>query len=324
MPKVLIIGATGYIGRSLALSLLRSGAHTVYGLARTPSKASLLTSLEIIPILGDFIDSAAYLAIIASAHIDVVVDVSGVNDGSYKILEDLKKVGSERLEAAQKAGVRTPKLGFVYTSGVWVHGSSMDAVSDLDPVGVGHAATQPPQLVAWRPALEQAVIAANDVLDTVVVRPGLVYGGPSAIWTSLFKPLFRATQSSAGIAEIAADEDSMPGLIHVEDAASGIHAAVEKLPFISGTGVYPIFDLVSSTESMKVILESAAKAMGFKGKVEMIKPKDDLFAIALNCSINSTSARARTLLGWEPRRVGMVARMEVYAKAWVESQKTSN
>ncbi|OCL05739.1 NAD(P)-binding protein, partial [Glonium stellatum] len=72
MSKVLIIGATGYIGRALALALLRTGNHTVYGLARTPRKAADLASLEIIPVLGSVADPAAYLALIATAHIDTV------------------------------------------------------------------------------------------------------------------------------------------------------------------------------------------------------------------------------------------------------------
>ena len=65
MSKVLVIGATGYIGRAVALSLLRSGYYTVYGLARNSEKAALLTSLEIIPVIGDVSNSAEYLSLIS-------------------------------------------------------------------------------------------------------------------------------------------------------------------------------------------------------------------------------------------------------------------
>jgi shikimate 5-dehydrogenase len=44
MPNILILGATGYIGQAVAHALTSSGSHTVYGLARTPSKAKLLSS----------------------------------------------------------------------------------------------------------------------------------------------------------------------------------------------------------------------------------------------------------------------------------------
>jgi nucleoside-diphosphate-sugar epimerase len=38
MPRILIVGATGYIGQALALDLLRSGNYEVYGIARSEVK----------------------------------------------------------------------------------------------------------------------------------------------------------------------------------------------------------------------------------------------------------------------------------------------
>ncbi|MCJ1319396.1 hypothetical protein MMC15_004732 [Xylographa vitiligo] len=320
MSKVLILGATGYIGQALALSLLRSGLYTVYGLARSSAKARSLEALEIIPVLGSVTDSTAYLSLIATAHIDIVVDAAGANLESAQILADVKRVGAERLAAAATQGVRTAKLGFIYTSGTWVHGSSLEAVNDLDPVGVAAARTQPPPLVAWRPRLEQDVLAAADVLDTMVVRPALVFGGAGSIWSSLLGPLLAGAKSGASVARVSAEADSMPGLIHVDDVASGLHAAVEKLPLLAGTGVYPVFDLVTSQESMKVVLEQAAPVLGFEGTVELVGTNGDAFADAMSTSLNGSGARARMVLGWEPKRVGMLKGLEIYVKAWMAAQ----
>jgi nucleoside-diphosphate-sugar epimerase len=317
MPKILVIGATGYIGQALALSLMRSGCHTVYGLARTPEKAKSLEALEIIPVKGSVSDSANYLSLIQSANIDVVVDAAGAGAESKKILDDLLLVGKHRLEAAQQAGIKTAKLGFIYTSGTWVHGSCNEPVDDLTPVGVALAPTQPPELVAWRPALEQEVLASSEILDTLIIRAALVYGGAGTIWTSLFSPLLDAARAGASAVAVKAKPDSMPGLIHVDDVASGLHAAVEKLPLISRTGIYPVFDLVTSQESMKIILETAAKVLGFKGIVNMAGVEGDLFAEAMNTSLNGNSSRAIQLLGWQPKRFGYVQRMDLYAKCWV-------
>ncbi|MCJ1384094.1 hypothetical protein MMC17_007210 [Xylographa soralifera] len=321
MSKVLILGATGYIGQALALSLLRSGLFTVYGLARSASKARSLSALEIIPVLGSASDSAGYVSLIASAHIDIVVDAAGANRESAQILADVKRAGAERLAAAAAQGVRSPKLGFIYTSGMWVHGSSMEAVNDLDPVGVAAARTQPPPLVAWRPRMEQDVLGAADVLDTMVVRPALLYGGAGAIWSSLLGPLQASVQSRAAVARVPAEADSMPALIHVEDVARGLRAAVEKLPLLAGTGVYPVFDLVTSQESMRLLLEEAAKVLGFDGKVELVGAQGDAFAEAMSVSLNGSGARARMLLGWEPRRVGMLKGVDVFVKAWLAAQE---
>ena len=142
MTRILLIGATGYVGSALASELLRSGSHTVYGLARSEAKATQLAAKEIIPVIGSVTDSKAYISLIKTAQIHIVVDCAGANDGSAQILKDLIEAGKQRLKAGGA------KLGFVYCSGMWVHGSSFEQISDLDPVGTVHAKAQPPGLVA--------------------------------------------------------------------------------------------------------------------------------------------------------------------------------
>ncbi|MCJ1458957.1 hypothetical protein MMC28_009334 [Mycoblastus sanguinarius] len=311
MPRVLIIGATGYIGSALAASLLRSGHYTVYGLSRSPSKARDLAISEVIPVLGSVSDSAAYLSLIKSEHINTVVDCSSANMESAKILSDLVEVGKERV---REGGA---KLGFVYTSGMWVHGSSFERVNDLDPVGTEGAKAQPPSLVAWRPKMERDVLAARDVLDTMIVRPALVYGREHTIWTSFFAPILQAAKSGQEVVKIPLDVKSRPGLVHVDDAAFGLHCAVDKLPLLSSTGVHPVFDLVTSMEAMELIFRSMADAVGFKGRVELEAVDGNALAEAMQTSLNGDSSRAEQLLGWQPRRRGFAAGMEVYAKAFV-------
>lgn len=326
MPRILILGATGYVGSALATTLLRS-SHRVYGLARTPAKANSLARLEIIPVNGSIQDSDAYIQLIKTAHIDVVVDCSGANQESFKVLSDVKAAGKERL---RQGGA---KLGFVYTSGTWVHGSSDSRVSDLDPVGTEFAPAQPPRLVKWRPEMERDALAARDVLDVMVVRPALIYGRESAIWASFFGPVVEAVAKEKGGEEddervtvkIPLNPMSRPALVHVDDVAQGLQCAVEKLPLISGTGVYPVFDLMTSQESMRDIFDGFGRAVGLKGrrrKIELVQPgEEDLFAEAMQTSTNGDSSRAETLLGWSPKKRGFVAGMDVYANAFKAAQQ---
>jgi hypothetical protein len=44
-----------------------------------------------------------------------------------------------------------------------VHGSSTDLVSDLESAGTKLSHHPPPDLVSWRPALEQEVLKSRDV-----------------------------------------------------------------------------------------------------------------------------------------------------------------
>lgn len=249
--------------------------------------------------------------------------------GSRKILDDVREAGRERLEREGEGG--GGKLGFVYTSGMWVHGSSSrgEPCSDLDPVGSEESKAQPPRLVAWRPQLERDVLGARDVLDTVVVRPALVYGREHAIWSSFFGPVVKAAKGASHddddrIVRLPLDPECRWGLVHVDDVAEGLRCAVEKLPLISGTGVYPVFDLMTSHELTRDVVESFAEKVGLegKGRVEYVKAEeDDLFAEAMQTSRVGDSSRAEQLLGWVPRKRGFVAGMDVYAKAFVAAQE---
>jgi nucleoside-diphosphate-sugar epimerase len=320
MPNILIVGATGYVGQVLAGSLTRSGQHIVYGVTRTPEKAALLSRLEVIPVIGSISDSASLTNLINTARIDVVVDVSGANAESKVLLEVLSKAGAARLAAAKAAGFKAPKLGFIYTSGTWVHGSSNKPVNDLMPVGSASSPTPPAKLTAWRAVLEQEILVASDVLDTMIVRPALIYGRASTIWSELFESLAQGAASNAKSVSLTAQLDSRLGLVHVDDVASGLQAAIEKLPLLSGTGVYPVFDLVTSQESMRDILDAAANTLGYRGELQLVGTEGNLFMEAMSTSFNGSSARAIQLLGWKPARYGFVQGMNVYAQAWLMAQ----
>jgi nucleoside-diphosphate-sugar epimerase len=319
MPQILIIGATGYIGQALALSLLRSGNHTVFGIARSQSKASDLAKLEIIPILcPDLVnDPQPCLSAITIHNITTVV-LCGADSEAKTVLDIIISAGKQRLESYKSANIIGPKLGIIYTSGTWVHGSSLDSVTDLNIAGSSLSPTQPPGLVAWRPAQEQAVLASKDVLNVMVVRPALVYGRSHAIWQSFFDPVIQAAKTGAHNVEVALSK-GRPALIHVDDVASGLHCAVDNLEMISGTGTYPIFDLAAQSESMQEIFDALARAVCFKGDVKLIGAGDNAFAEAMSTTGNINSGRAKALLGWSPKRVGLVDGMNVYAAAYTAS-----
>jgi nucleoside-diphosphate-sugar epimerase len=108
--------------------------------------------------------------------------------------------------------------------------------------------------------------------------------------------------------------------VHVEDAGSGLHAAVDKLPELRGTGVWPVFDLTSSVESVGAILQHAAKELGVKGRVQFTSTKDDGLAEAMCTSVLTHSGRARTILDWQPKRHGMLSQLGLYVMAWKAAQ----
>lgn len=214
------------------------------------------------------------------------------------------------------------KLAFVYCSGTWVHGDSEERVNDLTPVAMADSPTQPIELVAWRADFEKEVLAASDVLDVLIIRPGLVYGGCSAMWNPIFSPLLHGVKNNLKSVKVSVDATARPGLIHVMDVAAAFCLTVEKLPLLVGDGnggVYPVFDIVARQETMKDIVLKAASELGFKGPVEFVGTGKDLFMKAMCCSGNVDCGRAKGMLEWWPRREGFVEGMAVFARAWEAS-----
>lgn len=321
MVRILVLGATGYIGLATCQELRRH-SHIVYGLARSAEKAKLLLQNEIIPIIGT-VEGGEYLSTVVSANIDIVIDTAATNDGGYKILSDLREIGRARLTSR---GPGSPKLGFIYTGGTWVHGTGAGArLNDLNPVGeavVGDPGCPhpPPALVAWRPVFEQAVLAARDDLDTLVVRPAVVYGRGSHVLSLLFGALAKAAETNAPSVELPADRAAIISLIHVDEVANALRCAAERLSLVSSnSSVYPVFDAVTSREPLAPILAAAAVAFGYKGEVKLVEPTED-FPKALSTSARLDSTRLRDLLGWKsPRMVGLLDEIEVLVASWKAS-----
>lgn len=130
---------------------------------------------------------------------------------------------------------------------------------------------------------------------------------------------YSARQKKGGTAqvEVPLDPDARPGLIHVDDAACAFQKAIEKLPLITGTGVYPVFDLVTSQESMRDIFGALSTFWGWNGPAVMKGHGGDPFAKAMSTTFRGSSARAQQLLDWRPTRLGgFVGDMDIYAAAF--------
>lgn len=88
MPRILLFGATGYLGSAIARALIQSGYHTVYGLSRSSGKASDLAAQEIVPVVcpDSANDPQPYLDAIRKYKIDIVIDATAAYGDSRKLL----------------------------------------------------------------------------------------------------------------------------------------------------------------------------------------------------------------------------------------------
>lgn len=329
MVKVLIIGAAGYIGLRVAQHL-RLANHIVYGATRSASSESILLLNEVIPVVGPVEVDSKHTTLpwheaVKSENIDVVIDLSGTPNGAKTILEPLIRLSKER------QADHLPRIGYIYGSGMWMHGSGDNTISDLSPVGTKHSAHQPPALVAWRPALEREVVASYEHLLAAIVRPPCVYGGDGRIWDGYLGPIYESIQKNdAAPISLAVGAETGLSLIHVDDAAAAFTAAVGKLETFAGRkDSYPIFDVTTSHENMSYILTRAAKELGYKGpQIQFTgvpqgnsQNEHELFVQAINTQSLSSSTRAQTILGWKPTKTGFAVGMNVYARSWLAGYK---
>jgi nucleoside-diphosphate-sugar epimerase len=119
---------------------------------------------------------------------------------------------------------------------------------------------------------------------------------------------------------LAASQEAMVALVHVDDCAAGVVAIVENRGMLGVQGVFPVFDLMGSYENLGVVLEQAAQVVGYKGVLEFKGPGEDMFAQCMCTTVRGGgSSRARSLLGWVPRKRPMVEELEVHVGAFLAS-----
>ncbi|KAL4981445.1 hypothetical protein BDW68DRAFT_196511 [Aspergillus falconensis] len=318
MPNTLILGGSGYIGLALAQSLVSSGNYTVWGSARSPEKAKLLLQNEITPIEADITDPKTLSSVIIDNRIDIVVDATSAHQQCGNILEGVRSAATRRRDDLAKEGIVGPKVGFVYCSGTWIHGSPSVLASDLSPVGSALSTSKPPRIVSWRPEQERAILACRDVLEVAIIRPALIYGRGSWIWTPWWRPILDAKQKQSDndtdTIQIPADATARPSTVHISDVAAGLHAAIDRIH--GQLGAWPVFDLVTETVRVQDIVEAAKASLGVAAPVEYIGTNGDAMLEAMSAVGNSEAARARTVLNWCPKRTEFVLNMHVYIRAW--------
>ncbi|KAF3195484.1 hypothetical protein TWF106_005589 [Orbilia oligospora] len=290
MVRILIFGASGFVGYPIVQALRRHG-HTVYAVTRTEEKTIELSKQEIIPILGDARQPETWVP--ALDLVDIVIDSSssfgGLSEGILKAIKE-----SQRVTSAKK---HDPKIGYLYVSSTWVHGDSPELVTDRVP--------------------------SKDVLDVAILRAGVVFGGCSSrslfgLWWAPFVEALKANKFNEPVT-IKGRPDASVALVHKHDFAQAILNAVEKFEVVSQIH-YPVFDVVSGHESLGDINKAAANVLGFTGEIKYQAPAaDDHFGNATSSSLLIDSTRSQSYLDWQPKHTSLIKDPEVYVKAYLYS-----
>ncbi|HEY6214497.1 MAG TPA: NAD-dependent epimerase/dehydratase family protein [Vicinamibacterales bacterium] len=284
--RIFLTGATGYIGGAVLDALVRAG-HGVTALVRSNEKARSVSARGAYPVIGNLADAESYRAA-AEAQDGYIHTAFDSRSGQGPAID---RVVLETIIAAalrpRTAGSAAPAKRFiVYTSGVWVLGRTPEPAAENSPVN-------PIDLVSWRPEHEKRVLGAGDSLRTVVVRPGVVYGGGNGMVADLFK------SASNGLVRVVGDGNNHWPLVYDRDLAD-LYARVAGRD--DAAGVYHAND--EGDERVNDIVGAIAPYLQVKPDVRHV-PLDEARtkmgayadALALDQVVRSPRARA---LGWTP------------------------
>jgi nucleoside-diphosphate-sugar epimerase len=304
---IFLTGATGYIG-SAVLDALIKGGHTVTAMARDKEKAERLAAKGATPIVAELGLPKRYLPAVKAA--DAVAYCAYESTPRGVQLE--KQTLEAMLAAQQQASAVDGKLRtFIYTSGAWVLGRAIKAADETAPL-------DPPPHVSWRPAHEEIVLSAfSATLRTVVVRPGIVYGGGRGIVSDLIKDALN------GLVRVVGPGKNRWPLIYDHDLGE-LYVRILETP--TAAGIFHAND--EEDERVSDIVEAIAAQVPQKPDIRYmpIEEAHKKFgsyadALALDQKVRSPKARA---LGWAPTQPGVINSVARLLEEFRNSQRERN
>ena len=278
--NIFVTGASGYIGGNVVEVLLRDGL-AVTGLARSDDAAARVQALGAKVCRGDLTEPGPWIPVAREAAAVVHIALAGAP--ADRVLVPML------IDAL--AGTDKP---FIYTSGVWVMGSTGDRLAGESwPL-------RPPPIAAWRKEIEQMVLDSRErKVCGVVLRPATVYGRGGGVVGRMVDQARRE-----GVVRVPGDGTNRKSYVHCEDLGDLYLAALKRAP---AGELYVAAD--GPALPMSQVAEAAAKAGG--GRVEYIpaeQAREQMGPIAeahlLDQKIGSTKAGRQ--LGWKPSRPGVL------------------
>jgi 2-alkyl-3-oxoalkanoate reductase len=291
--RVLVVGATGVIGRQLVPQLLAAGDQ-VSATTRSPAKVADLRAAGADPLVLDGLDAGAVDRAVAQAEPEVIVHEmtsipATINlrkfDRTFAPTNALRTAGIDHLLAAAKAhGVRRV-IAQSYAG--WPNARSGGPVkTEADPLDPDPPAAQRASLAAIQ-HLECALTSAP--LEGIALRYGSLYGpGASEVFVSMLKRR-QVPMIGKGTA--------IWSFLHVTDAAGATVAAVHGGP----PGIYNIVDdePAAVAEWLPVIARAAAAPKPLRVPIWIGRLAAGPAGLSMMTEIRgSSNAKAKRELDW--------------------------
>jgi nucleoside-diphosphate-sugar epimerase len=304
--RIFLTGGTGYIGGPVLEAFVRAG-HRVDALVRNAKKAADVEARGAHGVVGELADRRSYAGVLAVA--DAVIHTA-LEDSPRGPQVDALALDAvlDRSPAETGGSAGTAAALLIYTSGVWVLGPAPAPVDEAAPL-------QPAAISAWRAPHERRVLdAARPGFRTIVVRPGIVYGGSRGIVGDLFK------DAANGLVRVVGSGDNRWPLVYDRDLAD-LYLRLAQAPETSG--IYHatdeqderVNDIVAAI-ARQVPVDPSIRHMPIAEARRKMGPYAD--ALALDQVVRSPRARA---LGWAPSLHSMTANTARLYEEWRQKSK---
>lgn len=279
--KVLLTGATGFIG-SHVLSKLQKHGHEVTAPVR--ADAGLVAARGVTPVVVDLCDRRKVVALLRDA--DGAIHTASPGDATSAKLDSA--VVDAAIEAFQGTG-----RPYIHISDTWIYGSN-SSISEDSPLNA-------PAMVAWEEPIERRVLNTKEVRGVVIVS-GVAYGDGGGGIPGL---LLGSPRDETGNLVMLGTGRQHWSTAHVADLADFFRRVLEDK---SARGRYVIGNGINPT--VAELTEAAAVAVGAPGAV----PGSDneararlgvYFAEVLLLDQGTVAAKARAELGWQPSHPGL-------------------
>lgn len=301
----LVTGATGFVGGALVRRLVAEGV-CVRALARDTQRADYIRSLDRAEIVvGDITDSAQMQAIAQGC--DLVFHIAAATNGQIGLQRQVNVEGTRNLAlAAVRAGVER----FVHVSTLAVYGFRIpDLVTEDQPLAPGR---DPYNITKAGGETALREIAAAYDLPFSIIRPGIIYGPRSGMWTGALFRLARLRPTpwfgdGSGTAPAIHIDDLMQQVLiqaaHPAATGEAFHCVSDPPPtwraFLMGYAKLAGHNrwLAIPPVVARLVAPVIETALALRGE-----PKDvpDLAAFSQR-RVTYSMDKARRLLGWEPQ-----------------------
>jgi nucleoside-diphosphate-sugar epimerase len=293
--RIFCTGTSGYIGGSVAVALAAAG-HEVSGLVRSEQSAEQVQALGLVPVHGTLDDVDILRA--AAVRADAVINSANADHApsAQAMLQALEGTGKTYMHTSGSSIVGTQSAG-----------ERVDAIFDeTTPVN-------PSSGRAARVALNAQILSFKTKgVRSLIICPSLIYGiGRGPAKHSVQVPWLIELAKKTGVARHYGPGENIWSNVHLDDLVDLYVLALASAP----AGAFYFAE--NGENSMRQVCEAINRKLGVNAPTVAMSLEEASREWGEGAAQNTMGSnsrvravRARTELGWRPRRPSLIEEIE--------------